>query len=108
MEEEHRQIQVRVTEEFSLFITRWNYVVSSVECSVLVKKAVVESWSDPFVQPFVFLAFFCVNLHARGPSLAPNPTAYRIQCRLLGVAMSIGPCTNLPNRPLSTCIGFLR
>src|SRR6218665_1275710 len=48
----------------------------------------------------------CVRLHAGGPSLAPNPPAYRIQGRLLGVAMPIGPRSDLPNRPLSTCIGF--
>src|SRR6218665_2592457 len=48
----------------------------------------------------------CVKLHAGGPSLAPNPVAYGIQGRLLGVAMSIGPRSDLPNRPLSTCIGF--
>src|SRR6218665_2918908 len=48
----------------------------------------------------------CVKLHAGGPSLAPNPAAYRIQGRLHGVAMSIGPHSDLPNRPLSTCIGF--
>src|SRR6218665_1675444 len=50
----------------------------------------------------------CVKLHAGGPSLALNSAAYRIQVRLHGVAMSIGPCSDLPNRPLSTCIGFSR
>jgi len=44
--------------------------------------------------------------NAGGPSLAPNPAAYRIQGRLHGVAMWIGPCSDFPNRPLSTCIGF--
>src|SRR6218665_3236849 len=49
----------------------------------------------------------CVKLHAGGPSLAPNPEAYAIQGRLLGVAMSIGPRSDLPNRPLSPFMGFL-
>src|SRR6218665_968288 len=33
----------------------------------------------------------CVKLHAGVPSLAPHPTAHRIQGRLHGVAMPIGP-----------------
>src|SRR6218665_1633550 len=48
----------------------------------------------------------CIKLHAGGPSLASSLAAYRIQCRLHGVAMSIGPCSDLPNRPLSICIEF--
>src|SRR6218665_1322622 len=48
----------------------------------------------------------CVKFHVGGPSLAPNPAAYIIQGRLHGVAVLIGPSSDLPNRPLWTCIGF--
>src|SRR6218665_938675 len=36
------------------------------------------------------------QLHAGGPSLARCPTAYRVQGHLHGVAVPIGPHSNLP------------
>src|SRR6218665_564682 len=46
------------------------------------------------------------KLNAGGPSLAPCPTAYIVQGRLHGVAVPIGTLFNLPNRLLSTYIGY--
>ena len=39
--------------------------------------------------------------------LTPCPTAHRVQGCLSGVTVpAAGPRSNLPNRPLSTCIGY--
>src|SRR6218665_1238984 len=47
-------------------------------------------------------------LEPGGPSLAPHPTAYRIQGGPHGVAMTIVPCSNLLSRPLTTCLALWR
>jgi len=44
--------------------------------------------------------------HAGGSALVPYLTAYRVQGCLFGVVVSVMPRSNLPNWPLSTCVGY--
>ena len=46
------------------------------------------------------------KLHIENPALTPCPTSYRVQGRLLGVAVLVGPCSNLPIWSLSTCFRY--
>src|SRR6218665_3578815 len=44
--------------------------------------------------------------HVGGSVLAHCPTAHRVQGCLLGVAVPVRHCPNLPNRSLSICVGY--